>query len=68
MVIDFNMAGFAGSPFALRCALAAIKAERMIFATDYPQNFNHSDPEPAKISTALAPPAKRSIICRWIKR
>ena len=48
MVIDFNMAGFADSPIALRCALAAIKAERMIFATDYSQNFNHSDPETGK--------------------
>jgi aminocarboxymuconate-semialdehyde decarboxylase len=41
----FDMAGFEGSPIALRCALEAIRPERMIFATDYPQNFNNSDPK-----------------------
>ncbi len=40
----FDMAGFEGSPIALRCALEAIRPQRMIFATDYPQNFNNSDP------------------------
>ena len=40
----FDMAGFEGSPVALRCALEAIRPEQMIFATDYPQNFNNSDP------------------------
>ncbi len=40
----FDMAGFEGSPIALRCALTGIKPERMIFATDYPQNFNSRDP------------------------
>jgi predicted TIM-barrel fold metal-dependent hydrolase len=40
----FDMAGFEGSSIALRCALEAIRPERMIFATDYPQNFNNSDP------------------------
>ena len=40
----FDMAGFEGSPIALRCALEGIRPERMIFATDYPQNFNNSDP------------------------
>jgi predicted TIM-barrel fold metal-dependent hydrolase len=41
----FDMAGFEGSPIALRCALEAIRPERMIFATDYPQNFNNTDPK-----------------------
>jgi aminocarboxymuconate-semialdehyde decarboxylase len=41
----FDMAGFEGSQIALRCALEGIKPERMIFATDYPQNFNNSDPK-----------------------
>jgi predicted TIM-barrel fold metal-dependent hydrolase len=44
----FDMAGFEGSPIALRCALEVIKQERMVFATDYPQNFNHSDPKQGK--------------------
>ena len=41
----FDMAGFEGSSIALRCALEGIRPERMIFATDYPQNFNNSDPK-----------------------
>jgi predicted TIM-barrel fold metal-dependent hydrolase len=41
----FDMAGFEGSPIALRCALEAIRPERLIFATDYPQNFNNTDPK-----------------------
>jgi predicted TIM-barrel fold metal-dependent hydrolase len=40
----FDMAGFEGSPIALRCALEGIRTERLVFATDYPQNFNNSDP------------------------
>ncbi|HEX5606566.1 MAG TPA: amidohydrolase family protein [Candidatus Binatia bacterium] len=44
----FDMAGFEGSSIALRCALEAIRPERMIFATDYPQNFNNSDPKHGK--------------------
>jgi len=40
----FDMAGFEGSPIALRCAMEAIRPERMVFATDYPQNFNNDDP------------------------
>lgn len=44
----FDMAGFEGSPIALRCALEAIRPERMVFATDYPQNFNQSDPKQGK--------------------
>jgi predicted TIM-barrel fold metal-dependent hydrolase len=41
----FDMAGFEGSPSALRCALESIRPERLVFATDYPQNFNSSDPK-----------------------
>jgi predicted TIM-barrel fold metal-dependent hydrolase len=37
------MAGFEGSPIALRCAMEGIRPERMVFATDYPQNFNSND-------------------------
>jgi predicted TIM-barrel fold metal-dependent hydrolase len=44
----FDMAGFEGSPIALRCALEVIKPERMVFATDYPQNFNYRDPKLGK--------------------
>jgi predicted TIM-barrel fold metal-dependent hydrolase len=44
----FDMAGFEGSPIALRCALEVIKPERLVFATDYPQNFNNHDPKQGK--------------------
>jgi predicted TIM-barrel fold metal-dependent hydrolase len=47
-LLYFDMAGFEGSPIALRCALEVIKPERMVFATDYPQNFNNSDPKHGK--------------------
>ena len=47
-LLYFDMAGFEGSPIALRCALEVIKPERMVFATDYPQNFNNSDPKQGK--------------------
>jgi predicted TIM-barrel fold metal-dependent hydrolase len=47
-LLHFDMAGFEGSPVALRCALEGIKPERMVFATDYPQNFNNSDPAMGK--------------------
>ena len=35
----FDMAGFEGGPAALECALTGIQPERLIFATDYPQDF-----------------------------
>jgi len=44
----FDMAGFEGSPIALRCALEGIRPDRMVFATDYPQNFNNDDPKKGK--------------------
>jgi predicted TIM-barrel fold metal-dependent hydrolase len=47
-LLFFDMAGFEGSPIALRCALEVIKPERMVFATDYPQNFNNRDPRQGK--------------------
>ena len=44
----FDMAGFEGSPIALRCAMEGIRPDRMVFATDYPQNFNNDDPKIGK--------------------
>lgn len=49
----FDMAGFEGSPIALRCALEAIRPERLVFATDYPQNFNHRDPSRGKNAAGI---------------
>jgi len=50
----FDMAGFEGSPIALRCALEGIRADRLVFATDYPQNFNNSDPKRGKDVAGIA--------------
>ena len=47
-LLYFDMAGFEGSPIALHCALEGIRPERMVFGTDYPQNFNSSDPKQGK--------------------
>jgi predicted TIM-barrel fold metal-dependent hydrolase len=38
-LVYFDMAGFEGGMTALNCALQAIKPERLLFATDYPQDF-----------------------------
>ena len=47
-LLYFDMAGFEGSPIALRCALEGIRPERLVFATDYPQNFNNNDAKQGK--------------------
>lgn len=38
-MLYFDLAGFEGGLTALRCALLGIKPERLVFATDYPQDF-----------------------------
>src|SRR3990170_2571371 len=38
-MIYFDMAGFEGGLAALRCALQGIRPERLVFASDYPQDF-----------------------------
>lgn len=50
----FDMAGFEGSPISLRCALEVIKPERMVFATDYPQNFNSGESKRGKNVDGIA--------------
>ncbi|HEV8725129.1 MAG TPA: amidohydrolase family protein [Candidatus Binatia bacterium] len=37
--VYFDMAGFEGGIAALNCALQGIRPERMVFASDYPQDF-----------------------------
>lgn len=37
--VYFDMAGFEGGMTALHCALQGIRPERLVFATDYPQDF-----------------------------
>ena len=38
-MIYFDLAGFEGGLPALNCALQGIRAERLVFASDYPQDF-----------------------------
>jgi hypothetical protein len=38
-MVYFDMAGFEGGQVALNCALQGIRPERLVFASDYPQDF-----------------------------
>jgi aminocarboxymuconate-semialdehyde decarboxylase len=38
-LVYFDMAGFEGGMVALSCALQGIRPERLVFASDYPQDF-----------------------------
>ena len=53
----FDMAGFEGGPNALRCALTGIRPERLVFATDYPQDFTG-----ATTQTGIGPDGIREYI------
>ncbi len=44
----FDLAGFEGGPVALRCALAGIRPDRLVFATDYPQDFTGATTQTGK--------------------
>ncbi len=44
----FDMAGFEGEPDALTCALTGIRPERLVFATDYPQDFTGATTQTGK--------------------
>jgi predicted TIM-barrel fold metal-dependent hydrolase len=44
----FDTAGFEGGPIALRCALAGIRHDRLVFATDYPQDFTGATTQTGK--------------------
>jgi predicted TIM-barrel fold metal-dependent hydrolase len=46
----FDLAGFAGGMNAVKCALTAIHPSRLVFGTDYPQNFIEN---PMKIKTYI---------------
>jgi len=38
-MLYFDLSGFEGGLTALRCALEGIRPDRLVFATDYPQDF-----------------------------
>jgi len=44
----FDTAGFEGGPVALKCAVAGIRADRLVFATDYPQDFTGATSQSGK--------------------
>lgn len=44
----FDLAGFEGGPIALRCALDGIRPDRLVFATDYPQDFTGATTQSGK--------------------
>jgi predicted TIM-barrel fold metal-dependent hydrolase len=44
----FDAAGFEGGPIALRCAVAGIRPDRVVFATDYPQDFTGATTQSGK--------------------
>jgi predicted TIM-barrel fold metal-dependent hydrolase len=44
----FDTAGFEGGPIALRCAVDAISPDRLVFATDYPQDFTGATTQTGK--------------------
>jgi len=44
----FDAAGFEGGPNALTCALTGIRPDRIVFATDYPQDFTGATTQTGK--------------------
>jgi predicted TIM-barrel fold metal-dependent hydrolase len=44
----FDMAGFEGGPIALRCAMLGLRPDRLVFATDYPQDFTGATTQSGK--------------------
>jgi len=44
----FDAAGFEGGPNALTCALTGVRPERIVFATDYPQDFTGATTQTGK--------------------
>jgi predicted TIM-barrel fold metal-dependent hydrolase len=44
----FDTAGFEGGPVALRCGVEGIRPDRLVFATDYPQDFTGATSQSGK--------------------
>ena len=44
----FDLAGFEGGPIALQCALAGIRLDRLVFGSDYPQDFTGATTQKGK--------------------
>lgn len=52
-MLYFDIAGFEGGTTALGCALLGIRPERLVFATDYPQDFTGLNSDPGKGNVAI---------------
>jgi predicted TIM-barrel fold metal-dependent hydrolase len=52
-MLYFDMAGFEGGFTALNCGLLGIKPERLVFATDYPQDFTGVSTDTGKGNKAM---------------
>jgi predicted TIM-barrel fold metal-dependent hydrolase len=52
-LLYFDMAGFEGGTAALACALTGIRPDRLVFATDYPQDFTGSGTDTGKGPDAI---------------
>jgi predicted TIM-barrel fold metal-dependent hydrolase len=52
-LVYFDMAGFEGGTAALHCALQGIRPERLVFASDYPQDFTGVNTDTGKGMGAL---------------
>jgi aminocarboxymuconate-semialdehyde decarboxylase len=52
-MLYFDLAGFEGGHVALSCALLGIRAERLVFATDYPQDFTGVNTDTGKGMQAI---------------
>ena len=52
-MVYFDMAGFEGGAVALNCALQGIRPERLVFASDYPQDFTGVNTDTGKGMAAL---------------
>ncbi|HEU4342854.1 MAG TPA: amidohydrolase family protein [Candidatus Binatia bacterium] len=52
-MLYFDLAGFEGGIAALKCALLGIRPERLIFASDYPQDFTGVNTDTGKGMRAL---------------
>jgi predicted TIM-barrel fold metal-dependent hydrolase len=52
-MVYFDMAGFEGGAAALNCALQGIRPERLVFASDYPQDFTGVNTDTGKGMAAL---------------
>lgn len=46
--IFFDLSGFEGGPLALRAAIGGIRHDRLVFATDYPQDFTGATTQSGK--------------------